>query len=100
MLRPATGHRLRSRWRELASLPVSELPLVFCRLLTVPDSDSSALIYSPARTFWLFLHQILLPGSSCQEMVHRALAWLFAGQRLRASSNTSDYCQARGRLDL
>lgn len=100
MLRPATGHRVRSRWRELASLPVSELPLVFSRLLTVPDSDSCALIYSPARTFWLFVHQILLPGSSCQEMVHKALVWLFAGQRAKASTNSSGYCQARARLDL
>ncbi len=100
MYRPSTARRAAATRVRVNELPVCDLPLVFSSLLVLPATDSFASIYSPVRTFWLFLHQVLTPGTPCKEVVHKALAWLWRERREIASSNNSGYCQARGRLDL
>ncbi len=52
--------RLRTARAGLSEKPVCELPLVFASLLKVSEGSSCAPIYSPARTFWLFLYQVLV----------------------------------------
>ena len=56
-------------------------------------------LFTPTRTFWLFLSQVFSAGGSCQEAVDRALAWLAVERGEVASTNTAAYCQARKRLD-
>jgi hypothetical protein len=56
-------------------------------------------VYSFARTFWLFLWQVL-GGVSCHAAVGSLLAWLAQAQGCIASVSTSAYCQARRRLGL
>lgn len=93
--------RLSSRVRALANHQPSDLPAVFASTLRLPDPAAFDAIYSPVRTFWLFLHQVLSPGTSCQEIVHKVLAWMAAERGGEsASHNTSGYCQARRRLAL
>src|SRR5215204_1596641 len=85
----------------LAVGDVSDLPLLFQNLVRVETSaDDSSALYTRARTFWLFLHQVLTPGMSCQETVHKALVWFYIEEAKRVSSNTGAYCQARARLCL
>jgi hypothetical protein len=63
-------------------------------------TNSRRRIFSPEVTFWSFLGQILLPGSSCRDALRRLNAWWqyhFPDQVL-PSHDTSAYCQARARL--
>jgi hypothetical protein len=63
--------------------------------------NSRQRIFSPLVTFWAFLAQVLERGSSCRDALQRMSAWWqvqFPGQR-SPSTDTSAYCQARGRLD-
>jgi hypothetical protein len=55
-------------------------------------------LFFAARTFWLFLWQVLSPDRSCGEAVRRLLAWLSASGQPPASPNTCAYCKARARL--
>jgi Transposase DDE domain len=55
-------------------------------------------LYTPARTLWVFLSQILDEDHSCRQAVARFLAWLVARGRPACSENTGAYCQARQRL--
>lgn len=56
--------------------------------------------FSRARTFWVFLAQVLSPDGSCREAVCKLLAWQALTQEPPASSNTAAYCKARARLPL
>jgi hypothetical protein len=63
-------------------------------------TNSRQRLFSPEVTFWSFLGQILLPGSSCRDALRRLNAWWqchFPEQAL-PSHDTSGYCQARARL--
>jgi Transposase DDE domain len=63
-------------------------------------TNSRQRIFSSEVTFWSFLGQILLPGSSCRDALRRLNAWWqchFPDQAL-PSHDTSGYCQARARL--
>jgi hypothetical protein len=55
-------------------------------------------LFTPLVTFWAFLSQVLSPQSACRDAVRKAQAWWSLGRRLPVSTNTSAYCQARGRL--
>jgi len=48
--------------------------------------------------FWAFLSQVLSADHACREAQQKVLAGLMAQEGRMASSNTSGYCQARGRL--
>ena len=56
-------------------------------------------LFSPSRTFWLFLWQVLSPDRSCRHAIESFLAWLAVTNKTEASPNSSGYCQARKRLD-
>lgn len=99
---PRAPRRLARAKKQLSEMPVGGLRALFAPYLPpLPNGDnSSALIYSPENTFWLFLYQVITPGAPCQQVVHKALAWLFASSRQKASTNNSGYVQARKRLSL
>lgn len=85
----------------LKNRPVSELHGVFNKWIQLPDCSEKhgrERLFTPSRTFWLFLSQILSDNSSCREAVRRFLAWLALEAEQVASPNTAAYCKARARL--
>jgi hypothetical protein len=56
--------------------------------------------FPPWVAFWMFLHQALNPGCSCRRTLIKATGWISSFSRMRISTSTSGYCQARGRLAL
>jgi len=57
-------------------------------------------IFSVEVVFWAFLNQIFLVNTSCASIVKKVQSWMISRRRQPPSSNTSAYCQARGRLPL
>jgi hypothetical protein len=55
-------------------------------------------VYSPLVTLWAFLSQVTSNDSSCQNAVSRVLADRVAHGHKACSTDTSSYCEARGRL--
>lgn len=66
--------------------------------LLVMPAQGRKRVYTPARTFWCFLWQILNPGSPCREVVRQvqALFTLLGGRKVSEANGA--YCQARKRL--
>ena len=94
--------RLRAGARRLAGSPPDVLAALFAPRLSLDVPYPVRFrerLFTPLRTFWLFLAQVLSPGGSCAEAVQRALAWFAATDGPDASPNTSAYCQARCRLN-
>ncbi len=56
-------------------------------------------LYSPERTFWLFLSQVLCGDGSCREAVRQFLAWRALEGEPPVSPETGGYCTARQRLN-
>lgn len=56
--------------------------------------------FSPSRTFWLFLSQVLAADRACRETVRKFLLWLGLLEEKTASPQTAAYCNARARLPL
>jgi hypothetical protein len=65
-----------------------------------PTAQSGPELFGRDRTFWLFVHQVLLVGSSCKETVANAAAWIMCELGAIISTSTAAYCQARRRLSL
>ena len=62
--------------------------------------NSRRRIYTPTVTFWGFLGQVLVPGSSCRKAVSN-IQTLFAARGLALPfSGTKAYCDARRRLPV
>jgi hypothetical protein len=58
-------------------------------------------LWTPMRTLWTFLVQVLNPNWSCRAAVAQVLAEQAAiGESLQASADPTAYCQARQRLPL
>lgn len=55
-------------------------------------------IYSPLVTLWAFLSQVTTSKDSCQNAVSRVLADRVAHGEKACSTDSSSYCEARGRL--
>jgi hypothetical protein len=55
-------------------------------------------LFTPGRTFWLFLGQVLSADGSCREALQKFAAWLSGKGLGKISVATSGYCQARKRL--
>ena len=87
--------------RLIQSSPIA-LDRLFGSLLPAfpPPQGFRCRVFDPGTTFWLFLWQMLDPNRSCRDALANAQAWLCFHRRLRISSNTSAYCQARARLPL
>lgn len=99
--RPLNRGKLSQGLAVVRRTPLEDLAVVFEDLLDVSVVATGVFrdrMFSPMRTFWLFLSQVLSPEGSCQEAVNRALAWLAVEEGQIASKSTSAYCQARKRL--
>ena len=81
--------RLFSQW-----IPTSELTS------TCSGKNSRSRVYNLEITFWAFLNQVFLGGTSCRETVKKVQSWMLQRSRSLPSSSTSAYCQARSRLPL
>lgn len=57
-------------------------------------------IFSVEVVFWAFLNQVFLVNTGCTSIVKKVQSWMIYRRRRPPSSNTSAYCQARGRLPL
>jgi hypothetical protein len=80
---------------------VQELRDLFKPWLELPESFGEEAydgLFCPARTFWLFLSQVLAQDGACKEVLMKFLAWLASALGKSASSNTAGYCKARKRL--
>jgi len=55
-------------------------------------------LYTPSRTFWLFLSQIFSRNCSCREMVLKFMLWVAQVLGESMSNKTTAYCDARQRL--
>ncbi len=55
-------------------------------------------VFSPARTIWGFLSQILSEDHSCRDAVSRVIAHRAANGHPACSPNTASYCNARSRI--
>jgi hypothetical protein len=100
----AKGHgRVARRVRRLGSAPIDELAGLFGSWLAVDErlaAPQRDRLFSPARTFWLFLSQVLAADGSCREVVRKFLAWRALEGLPPASPKTGAYCKARARLPL
>jgi len=82
--------------RRLRQLPLAQLVHTAGRIVCPPAAPCARQrVFTPRVTFWLFLGQVLSGAPTCREALRHGQAWL---RRAQLSSNTSAYCQARGRL--
>jgi hypothetical protein len=82
---------------------VTELSDLFGTITGLPDNfgqPQRQRLFTPTRTFWLFLSQIFGMNYSCRAIVRKFLSWLAAVDGVSASVNTAAYCKARQRLRL
>jgi hypothetical protein len=98
---PPLSQSVAHQVKKLAKVPLAQLATLFPHLqkpgLPLPKPQRDRL-FSPRVTFWLFLSQALQPGTSCREVVRKALVWLFVTEEKTASTGTAAYCNARKRL--
>lgn len=95
--------RLAKRVGPLAKKPLGELVEMFGPQLELSEDFANPdrkRLFSPERTFWLFLSQVLSADGSCREVVRKFLAWLAVEENAEASPITGAYCKARARLPL
>ncbi|MBU1168731.1 MAG: transposase domain-containing protein [Proteobacteria bacterium] len=79
--------------------PLTEIPEMFSQLIQLPEAQyGRKRLFSPQRTFWLFLSQVIAKSASCRETVRKFLVWLAAEKGAVASPGTAAYCKARARL--
>ena len=95
--------RLGTYVRKSGRESISGLVELFSPWVELPERFGRQLrqrLFSPSRTFWLFLSQVLAADGSCREVVRGFLGWLALDRGRRASANTGGYCRARSRLPL
>lgn len=86
--------------RRAQSETVQELRNLFRPWLSLPEGFGGGAydrLFSPSRTFWLFLWQVLDEDGACREVLRKFLLWLAAEHEKTASPNTAGYCKARKR---
>jgi hypothetical protein len=66
--------------------------------LTAAGASARERPYSPRRTWWCFLWQMLQCNCSCEEVVRQLQAMLVLEGRPTVDGNSSGYCQGRARL--
>jgi hypothetical protein len=95
--------KLRTKTRTFADASLEMLMRVFTAWLTFAEGFGEPArnrLFSPSRTCWLFLAQVLSADGSCREAVGKFLGWLAYTQGKTASPNSAAYCKARERLPL
>ena len=93
--------QLHSRVRLLAELCLCDLVHLLAPFLDLDVAYPGLYrerLFTPPRTFWLFLAQALSADGSCREAVRGALAWLCVAGQHAPSPSTPAYCQARQRI--
>lgn len=85
---------------QLGALFGTFLPVSLLAFKSLSGDNSRRRIYTPTVTFWGFLSQVLVPGSSCRKAVSK-IQTLFAIRGMPLpSSGTKAYCDARRRLPV
>jgi hypothetical protein len=99
--------RLEEKLRVMSESSLSDLTAVFGAWVPVwlleakaSGAHSRRRLYSLQVTFWAFLSQVLSPATPCREVVRRVQRFCSEKGLAMPTSNTSAYCQARGRLEL
>jgi hypothetical protein len=93
--------RLKKGVSEFSQSTIAEISEVFGKWIELPDNlrkTERKRLFTPSRTFWLFLSQALSADGSCREVLRKFLAWLAITQEQIASCNTAGYVKARKRL--
>lgn len=88
----------KSQLPEFRQLFSSHIPVSLFNSFTSHNARNR--IFNLEITFWTFLNQIFLSGTSCREMVKKVQSWMIRLNKPLPSSNTSAYCQARSKLSL
>ena len=95
------------RVQQLRQQSLLQLELLFGSLIppgllaqTDEKANSRDRIFSLRRTFWLFLYQVLNPGSPCREAVRQIRALFCLHNLGPVDEGTGGYCRARKRLPL
>lgn len=103
----STQSRLREELERIQGASVGQLAGLFgkytaAKCLAPADSGvgSRCRLFSRSTTFWTFFAQVLTVDGSCREALRKLQAWQAAQGLSLADSNTSAYCQARGRLQI
>jgi hypothetical protein len=55
-------------------------------------------IYTPLKTIFIFIKQVLSPDKSCKKAVSDVVAEIFSQEGKKISNNTGPYCKARKRI--
>jgi hypothetical protein len=102
-----TQGRLTSQVRRCRRHAMEDQDLCFTKLLPQEQVEAALerhqvryreRLYTPLRTIWTFLYQVLASDQSCRAAVARLLAFLCVGGEDLASAKTDPYCKARQRL--
>ena len=87
--------------RALGELDLAEMSHVLAPWAQLPRDFGGAKrtrLFSPSRTFWLFLSQVLGGDGSCRDALRQFQAWLFLEEGKTTSPSTAAYCKARAKL--
>lgn len=96
----AYGRRTtKRRWQSAVEIQSQCSRFLPREVLAAPQSGSGSRrrVFDRSRTFWLFLWQVLQPGTSCRAVVRQVQAFCETDD-LRIDESSSAYCQARARL--
>ena len=88
--------------QKIVGAPYGELVRLFEKWVTAQGTLEAArnTIFTPQRTFWLFLDQVFTGDGTCREILRKYQAWRAVAGKKEISPNTGGYCQARARLSL
>ncbi len=91
---------LREKLSQSIGLPFAQLlpESLLEKLLTEEGVRYRKRLFCPIVTLWTWLSQVLDPDKSCKNALSGVVAFLVAAGLDLPSTNTSAYCQARGRL--
>jgi hypothetical protein len=69
-----------------------------CQLIISECREFRERTYTPLKTLFIFIKQVLNPDKSCKNAVAEVVAELLLGREKEISINTGPYCKARKRL--
>ena len=101
MAQGSGSRRIDSQMHLLRKSKLCQLPVLFGKWLNLDEPPAGSFykrVFTPARSFWLFLAQVLSTDKSCREAVAMAEGWIAVEQGDLICSSTSAYCQGRQRL--
>src|SRR3990167_11448679 len=69
-----------------------------CQMVLSECREFRDRIYTPVKTIFTFIKQVLNPDKSCKKAVSDVVAEAFAREGKKISNNTGPYCKARKRI--